>query len=185
MNPELLRAFVLRGLVGVAVLVSVFLFTLIGKSPVAPWLVAILFAPFVAFGVISLTLGDRKLAVRCGRENAPWNGSNSRWCQFNSSTRPAAAPSIAATAISEVGGRQVQIVHGSVAVGWIGSSWTNIPQFQEYQLSIVTAPNDSGGSTFTCCARPRWNSAKFGTSRSRSLSDALDSEVQRLTHGSW
>jgi hypothetical protein len=102
--------------------------------------------------------------------------------QFSNYVSDGAAPG--AAAIANVGGPRVQIIRGSVAVGWIGSAWwTNWPQFQQYQLSIVTSPDDSGGTAFTCCARPRWSHAQIGASRSQRLAESLVSEVRRLTNG--
>ena len=185
MNPVIVRAFVLRGALAVAALLLLVGMAAGASSP-PPWIPFVtFFGVFLTAVVIFSTFTDRRLMIRAGRENAPWLGSNARWCQFASPTPPAAAPGIAARAIADLGGRQVQVIHGSVAVGWIGTSWTNLPQFQEYQLSIVTSPDGSGGSTFTCCARPRWSTALLGASRSRSLADSLDTAVRRITKDTW
>jgi len=183
-NRIIARAFVLRGALAIAALLLLVGMASSTSSP-PPWIPFVtFFGVFLTATVIMTTFADRRLMVTAGRENAPWLGSNARWCQFTSPTPPDAAPGIAARAIANSGGRRVEVIHGSVAVGWIGSSWTNLPQFQEYQLSIVTSPNGSGGSIFTCCARPRWSTALLGASRSRSLGDSLDSAVRRFTNDS-
>ncbi len=185
MNPVIARAILFRGALAIAALLVLVGMATSTSSP-PPWI------PFVAFFglfltavVIMSTFGDRRLMIAAGRETAPWLGSNARWCQFTVPTPPDTAPAIAARAVANVGGRRVVIIHDTVAVGWIGNSWTNLPQFQEYQLTIVTAPDGRGGSTFTCCARPRWSTALLGASRSRSLADSLDSAVRSITGDTW
>ena len=184
-NRVMVRAFLLRGALAIAALLVLAGMATSASSP-PPWIPFItFFGVFLTAMVVTTTLADRRLQVRAGRENAPWLGSNASWCQFTTPTAPDAAPGIAAQAIASVGGRKVQIIHDSVAVGWIGNSWTNIPQFQEYQLSIVTSPDGSGGSTFTSCARPRWSTSLFGASRSHDLAVSLDSAVRKMTPGTW
>jgi hypothetical protein len=147
-------------------------------SPQPPW--PILLAAvggFLAFSVITSLFGDRQLAVRAGRGDAPWKGSAAGWTQYVCDSSIGAGPHVATQAIVNIGGRKVELVNGTAAVGWIGSSWVNLPEWQEYQLAVVVAQDSNGGTSFTCCARPRWKTRWGGASKSRRLALALRQEV--------
>ena len=151
-NPVLLRAYALRtalALVALAVFVGVVASS--QTDPPWPFLLPVLVA-ILTYGVIASAVGDRKLAIRAGRGDAPWNGTYASWTQQTSATPVEVAASLAAQAISDVGGRNVELDNNLTAVGWIGS---NFPFWQEYQLAVVVSIGTEGLTTFTCCARPR------------------------------
>jgi hypothetical protein len=151
------------------------------SSPRPPWIpFVVVLSPFLAIFVTMSMFGDRRLMVRTGREDAPWLGDSARWCEVTSRIESETAPRLAAEAIANVGGRQVQIIHDSVAVGWIGLPWEPHLLPTTFQLSVVTTTDESGNTTFTCCARPRWAFATMGSFMSRRLADSLEQEVRRL-----
>jgi hypothetical protein len=83
-------------------------------------------------------------------------------------------------AISRAGGRDVKLVNGSTAIGWIGDPTTNVPDWQEYQLAVVVSPESDDRSCFTCCARPRWWAALAGATKSQRLAESLRAEIEKL-----
>ncbi len=75
----------------------------------------------------------------------------------------------------------MEVVDGHSVVGWRGFLFTNMPQWQEYQLAIVLSSYAAGGTQFTCCARPRFSTAILGAQKSQELVGSLQSEVVNLT----
>jgi hypothetical protein len=124
-------------------------------APDPPWPILFLMTGAWAVAVgIGSTYSDRKLAIQAGREDAPWSGNRARWAQWHAQTRPITLPTdIALRAIANVGGRRPEFVNASTAVGWIGSSF---PYLREYQLAVVLSRGLEGETLFTCCARPRF-----------------------------
>jgi len=152
------------------------------SSPQPPWPGFLaLSAAFLAYAVLMSTFGDRKLAVRAGRgDEPPWTGSGARWTEHLSGTPFGTATTYAIRAITNVGGRNVELVNGSAAIGWVGSRWTNVPEWQEYELAVVVSPVRGGGSCFTCCVRPRWKANLTWGSKSQRVAESLRSEVEKL-----
>ncbi len=180
MNPEMRKALVQRSALA---LVAFGLIIGIGASasPQPPWPIFLTsFGAFLIFAVVTSLFGDRRLAVRSGRIDAPWIGSNASWTQTFAAIPIESACHLAGQAVTNVGGRRVELINGCEAVGWIGSGWTNIPEWQEYQLDVLVSQDPGGLTRFTCCARPRWKMGWGGTSKSRRLADSLRHEVERL-----
>jgi hypothetical protein len=98
------------------------------------------------------------------------------------STRRSNQRHVAAQAISNAGGRKVILVNGWEAVGWIGSSWVSVPEWQEYQLDVLVSQDGGGGTCFTCSVRPRWKFVWGGSSKSKRLAESLRREVEKLVH---
>ena len=182
MNPVIRRALLWRS--GLALLVfGVIIGFAALSSPQPPWppLFLPFFGAFFTYAVLMSTFGDRKLAVRAGRgDEPPWTGSGARCAEYLSGTPSGAATTYATRAITNVGGRNVELVNGSAAIGWVGSRWTNVPEWQEYELGIVVSPLRDGASCFTCCVRPRWKSTWTWGSKSQRLAESLRSEVEKL-----
>ena len=183
MNPAIRRALAIRG--GLALALFALLVVLAAtSSPQFPWPVFLtFFTVVVTLLVIWSVFCDRKLAVRAGRGTAPWTGSLARWTQQFAAVSIERAGQVALQAVANVGGRGVEFVDASTAIGWIGLSWTNMAERQEYELAVVLAPDSNGGTCFTCCARPRWSLTMRGGEKSLRLSESLGSEVERLVAG--
>ena len=91
-----------------------------------------------------------------------------------------AAPQVALQAVTVVGEHKPALVSDWEAVGWIGSWWTNVPRFQEYQLDVFVSEGTDGMTCFTCSARPRWVMSWAGFTQSQRLVARLCQEVERL-----
>jgi hypothetical protein len=128
---------------------------------------------------VSSVIGDRRLALRAGRADPPWSGSNVHWTQEVLAVPNDSAIPLAGQVVKHVGGRDVEVVNGT-AIGWIGSSF---PFWQEYQLAIAVSPGPDGSVCFTCCSRLRWTAIWAGAAslgpQSEKLAEALRTEVRR------
>jgi hypothetical protein len=150
-------------------------------SPEPPWpFFLTVFGVFLTFCVVTSLMWDRKLAIRAGRTDAPWTGSSARWTQTFADTPLASASHFGLTAISKVGGRNAELISDWEAIGWTGSSLTNIPEWQEYQLDVLVSEVEDGQVCFTCSARPRWKLVWGGASKSARLAESLRCEVESL-----
>jgi len=150
-------------------------------SPQPPWPFFLTASGgFLTFAVATSLVWDRKLTVRVGRTDAPWTGSSARWAQTFAAVPLGSAAQFGVTAISRVGGRNAELISDWEAIGWIGSSLTNIPEWQEYQLDVLVSCTPDGRVCFTCSARPRWKMGWGGASKSGRLAESLRSEVERL-----
>lgn len=179
MNLVALRVFVLRE---VTALVVVAVFILLVSDPPSRLIEALFFVPFATFGVILNVFSDRKVAVRAGRGDDPWNGPYATWNQLTwSGSRNESAAEVGRQAIVNLGGSEATLVNETTAVGWIGS---NFPFFQEHQIAVEANTETPGQTLFTCCARPRWSPlfliVSMGGLRNRRLVDSLQAELQRL-----
>lgn len=81
-----------------------------------------------------------------------------------------------------MGGRGVETVSGAMVTGWVGSVFTNLPQWQQYQLAVTLWLAPNGATVFTSCARPRFGTALLGGSRSQRLATSLKDELVRLAN---
>jgi hypothetical protein len=177
-NPVLLKAFAIREAIAL-VLVAV----LIISIPRSPSLAveALFFGPVATLLVIVTIISDRKLALRAGRGDDPWNGPYVAWNQLTWPTLAESPAALGVRAISNVGGRDAGLVRETTAVGWVGS---NFPLFQEFQLAVEASTESPGQTLFTCCARPRWSPPFLMISmtglQNRRLVDSLRAELQRL-----
>jgi hypothetical protein len=177
-NPVLLKAFALRE--AVALILVAVLIVCIPPSPSIA-IEALFFGPVATLMVIMTIFSDRKLALRAGRGDDPWNGPYVAWNQLASPTPVEAATAVGVRAIANVGGRDAGPVRETTAVGWIGS---NFPLFQEFELAVEASTESPGQTLFTCCARPRWSPPFLMISMSglqnRRLVDSLSAELQSL-----
>jgi hypothetical protein len=132
--------------------------------------------------LVHVVWGDRRLAVLSGHQRKPpWSGSNTSSAQVLAAVPLDSAPRIALRAVTVVGERKPVLVSDWEAVGWIGSWWTNIPRFQEYQLDVFVSEGADGMTCFTCSARPRWVMSWAGFTQSQRLVTRLSQEVERLS----
>ncbi len=183
MNQVMRRAIAFRAAL---VLLAVVLATsLAASAPVPPpwpvWVLLPLF--FLAFwsGVATISIvTDRRLAVRAGRASPPWTGSNARWAQFAHPMPLDTAVRLATDAISNMGGRGVEAVSGVMVTGWVGSVFTNLARWQQYQLAVALSWAPDGSTVFTSCARPRFGATLFGAPKSQRLAASLQDELLRL-----
>lgn len=181
-NPMMRKALVQRFGLALAVYAAIIGFAA-STSPRPPWVLFLsLFGAFLIFSVVMSLLTDRQLAVRTGRADAPWIGSCAGWTQTFSNTPIDTARHYATQAICNIGGRKVVLINDWEAVGWIGSSWVNVPEWQEYQLDVLISVAWGGETCFTCSARPRWKMVWGGVSKSGRLAESLQREVERLVH---
>ncbi len=150
-----------------------------GANP--PWPLLIGF--FGVFGAIVITTSvftDRRLSLRAGRGDAPWIGAQARWAAVETAVPITQAVGVARDAIRQAGGRDLSVNGDSIVVGWIGTVFTNLPQWQQYELAIVISPASNGGTQFICCARPRFSTTFLGGSRSYEIVSILESEIESL-----
>jgi hypothetical protein len=179
-NVEMRKALIWRSGLALAVFVVIIGFGA-STSPQPPWPFYLSsFGLFLVFSVAMSLWGDRKLAARSGRLDAPWSGSNASWTQTFGHIPIQSASHVAAQAVSNAGGRGVQLVNSWEAIGWIGSSWVNVPEWQEYQLDVLVSQGAGGTTCFTCSTRPRWKVVWGGASKSKRLAESLRVEVERL-----
>jgi hypothetical protein len=181
-NHEMRKTVIRRAGLALAVYAVIVAFGA-SASPQPPWaLFLTVFGMFLTFAVVSSLFGDRKLAIWTGRTDPPWAGSSARWTQTSAAIPLDSAAHFGVTAISRVGGRNAELISDWEAIGWIGSSLTNIPEWQEYQLDVLVSRAPDGHACFTCSARPRWKMGWGGASKSARLAESLRSEVERLVH---
>jgi hypothetical protein len=74
----------------------------------------------------------------------------------------------------------ITVLDDGSAVGWIGSSWTNIPNKAEYMVAVARIVQPDGSIVLDCSCRPRFSSSLFGSRRSGDLTHRLVAEVTRL-----
>ena len=131
-------------------------------------------------GAYFVVASDRKRAIRHGRVARFGGGGLGNSVPVVVLVSSDSAMQIAKEAIRQVGGREVVSLSGSAAVGWIGSSWTNLPNRSEYELRVSLSTLADGSTQFVCSGRPRFASQLTGTARSRELATRLASEVSSL-----
>jgi hypothetical protein len=122
---------------------------------------------------------------------------DNRWVGGGSSTVTADFPGTAAAArvastkaIQNLGGQDISLIGSSITTGWMGSMWTNIPQWQAYQLSVVMENEEGNPVHLLCCVRPRkaWAAVLnlswwyvWGGNRSAQLAQRLSEEIAQLS----
>ncbi|MDA8343162.1 MAG: hypothetical protein M0007_13205 [Actinomycetota bacterium] len=146
-----------------------------------PWL--LLYGFFTAFGLFAAavsTVSDRRVALRAGRADPPWRGPLAFTLPVETPVAPERALAVARRAVVMAGGTDVEAVEPATILGWIGSSWTNVPSRQQYQLAVAVMAGADGGVLFICTARPRFASALLGAGRSQRLAELLQSAVVSL-----
>lgn len=133
-------------------------------------------------GAIAVLLGsDRKRALQRGRSDRIGAGGAS--VPVVAFVPTDSALTIAQEAVRRVGGRQVEGLNGSLVVGWIGSSWTNVSKYSEYEMGVFLSGLADGSTQFVCSGRPRFGSQLSGATRSQELAQRLATEVSRLATG--
>ena len=93
---------------------------------------------------------------------------------------PQLATKLAVQAIQRIGGTDVRVLDDGSAIGWIGSTWTNIPSRAPYLLAVSRVIQPDGSVVLVCSAQPRFSSQIFGGRRSDDLTDRLVAEVTHL-----
>lgn len=93
-----------------------------------------------------------------------------------------AAQAIAARALQNIGGHEVQSFDDGVVSGWIGSPFLNWPAWAEYQLVVSQSPTSSGSTSLTCRCRPRNAMAFPGSGISQKHADSVAAEIVKLTN---
>ena len=116
------------------------------------------------------------------------SGASTVTAIFQGTTDTARAAST--QAIRNLGGRDISLIGSNITTGWVGSMWTNIPQWQAYQLAVVIEDEEANTLRLLCCARPRKAWAAYlcvswwyvwGGNRSDELAERLSQEITRLT----
>jgi hypothetical protein len=97
---------------------------------------------------------------------------------------PEAATRIATRAVQQVGGHNVTVLKDGSAVGWIGSSLTNIPTKAEYVVAVARIVQPDGSIVLACSSQPRFSTMAFGGRRSADLTRQLVAEVTNLASNS-
>lgn len=176
-NPEYQRELRLRVGLGVSVYVVCAVILLAASQPVG-----VAFFGLVLIGYLAdVRWGDRRLALLSGRQRKPpWSGSNTSSAQVLVGIPLDEAPQIALQAVTVVGRRRPALVSNWEAVSWVGSPWTNIPRYEEYQLDIFVSEASDGKTLFTCSARPRQVVSWAGVTQSQRFVARLCQEVERL-----
>jgi len=136
--------------------------------PVAGWVVLAVFVLFVAGGAVWLVASDRK--------RSPFRVSDDQLRTTSPmliDASPTEASALASDAIHRIGGRGVVMSEDrSRVAGWIGSTSTNIPSRQEYEL-LIDIRSSRVGHEFRCVSRPRFSSSLGGAARSGVLAEKL------------
>jgi hypothetical protein len=117
---------------------------------------------------------------RVGQTKLPWSGLNTSSAQVLAGVPLEEAFQISLQAVAIVAERKPTLVSDWEAVGWIGSWWTTIPRFQEYQLDVFVSEEADESTCFTCSARPPWAMNWAGITQSQKLVARLSQEVERL-----
>lgn len=145
---------------------------------VAAWVTAFL-VMCISFAVVVIC-SDRKRAVRTVTGSAPDRTTLPPGTPVDVFVDPSTATQIAAGAIRQVGGRDITVLNDGSAVGWIGSSLTNIPSKMEYMVAVARITQPDGSIVLACSARPRFSSSLFGSQRSADLTRRLVAAVANL-----
>jgi hypothetical protein len=180
MNPVIGRALAGRAVALVAVLgVMSLLIESAHTNPPPPWPLIFGFFGIVGGGnVIISVYADRKLAIRSGR----WHpaSDNADFTVFASVPIPfSSAINVASQAMSSIGAKGVEVIDGRAVVGWIGTVFTNLPKWQQYEVAIDVTRSHDGRTRFAALARPRFAIAAFGSRRSEQLRGQLQEQVMR------
>jgi hypothetical protein len=163
-------------------------------SVLSAWpLIAAVILVAVGVAIILLALRsrlDRKRQLARGKPDNPWSGSGASTVTAIFRGTADAARTASTQAIRHLGGQDISLNGSSVITGWIGSMWTNIPQWQAYQLSVVIEDEEANPLHLLCCARPRkaWAASLcwtwwyvWGGNGSDELAQRLSQEIIRLT----
>jgi hypothetical protein len=62
---------------------------------------------------------------------------------------------LAREAMTQVGGVQISVTSGGAVVGWIGSPWTNVARWAEYQMVIIPSQQGDGSAVFLSLSSPK------------------------------
>jgi hypothetical protein len=123
---------------------------------------------------------DRKRAVRAAAGGARNLTTLPPGTPVDVFVDPSAASHIAAEAVRHVGGHDIKVLDDGSAVGWIGSSLTNIPSKAKYLVAVSRIAQPDGSIILACSSRPRFSSSLFGSRRSTDLTRRLVVEVTNL-----
>ena len=136
--------------------------------PVAGWVFLAVFVLFVVGGAAWVVASDRK--------RSPFRVSDAELQTTSPMLIDASrsgASALASAAIHRIGGRGVVMSDDrSRVAGWIGSTSTNIPSRQEYEL-LIDIRSSPVGHEFRCLSRPRFSSSLGGATRSGVLAEKL------------
>lgn len=136
-------------------------------------------AMLIGFAVVVIR-SDRKRAVRKVAGSAPDRATLPPGTPVDVFVDPSTATQIAAGAVRQVGGHDITVLNDGSAVGWIGSSLTNIPSKMEYMVAVARITQPDGSIILACSSRPRFSSSLFGSRRSADLTNRLVVEVTNL-----
>jgi hypothetical protein len=90
------------------------------------------------------------------------------------------AGQIARSAIQQVGAHDLTVLTDGTTIGWVGSSWTNIPRRAEYMVAVSREIQPDGSLILGCIGQPRFSNTLFGAGQSARLTRQLVAEVQTL-----
>lgn len=130
---------------------------------------------FLAVFVLCV-VGGAAWVIASDRKRNPFRVSDAE-LQTNSpmliDVSPTGASALASSGIHRIGGGSVVMSdERSRVAGWIGSTSTNIPSRQEYEL-LIDIRSSPVGHEFRCLSRPRFSSSLGGARRSGLLAEKL------------
>jgi hypothetical protein len=144
----------------------------------AAW--ATVFLAMCIGGAVVVIRSDRKRAVKAAAASTPDRSVLPPGTPVDVFVDPSVATHIAAEAVRQVGGHDINVLDDGSAVGWIGSSLTNIPNKAEYMVAVARIAQPDGSIVLACSSRPRFSSSLFGSRRSIDLTQRLVDEVTIL-----